>query len=354
MTITAPEPVETEHSATALNAGVLPQAVLERIPLNDLLFYDEEHYGRRLEERRLNILRADWNTQKAGVLYISRRRNPSRVKTAPILAVIDGHHRVTIALEKGEVDFPALVWDGLTIRQEAALYAAFGSVLRQSALQVFRARLAAGTDQQAQSLNQNILDAGYALGMPGQPSVAAPFRLLNISMLEKFYRSYGVAHLFNTLHLLNDLFPDEPKRTRDYVIRALSLLQRYYPELDSERLRARVSEENFGVLVSKAKGIAHNDDTAMYHAFGEAIIRAYNKYGGHILPRWNDRVPRRDLSPERREKLRANIRAVSSKRTAYRRKATPAAAKPIKHPVGTRGRGVIFNGRVEDPAARPD
>lgn len=335
--------------ATSLQAGPLPPGTLERLPLSELTFYDEEHYGRPLDQRRLSILRADWNEQKAGVIYVSRRRNTITLK--PVLSVIDGHHRVTIATEKGMTDIPALVWDKLTIRQEAALYAAFGSVLRQSAMQVFRARLTAG-DKRALSLNQTIVDAGFSLGF-GNHHQKAPEKLGNVATLERFFQRYGAQHLYNTLRLLDDLFPGEPKRTRDYVIHALALLLRFYPDIDRERLKSHVTDAGFLSVVSRGNGIAHTMGVAVYHGFGEALISTYNKYGGAKLPRWNEQVPLKDFTDIGRENIGKAVRSsnLARSRNSHR---TVTASKTSKHPTGTAGKRVVWNSIAEDPLARPD
>lgn len=343
-------PVSTQRAATSLDVGALPEGKLEYLPLSELNFYDEEHYGRKLDERRANILRADWDDQKAGTIYVSRRPNPNRMHSTPVLYVIDGHHRVTVAREKGRAMFPALVWEGLSVRQEAALYAAFGSVLRQSAMQVFRARLAAG-DEQAQHLNQCVTDAGFELNYTSHRM--HPERLANVAMLERFYRLHGTQHLWNTLRLDATLFPGEPRRTRDYVIRALSMLQRYYPEFDIDRLARRVSEEGFLSLMSQGNGIAHTLNVAGHHGFGEALIRAYNKYGGHTLTRWSERVPLKDYSPTGRVALQANARKVNARKNGAKIKRTPAKSK-VNHPAKARRRYPVWNTAIDEQAGRPD
>lgn len=357
MTTATEEPiVSTDRAATSLGTGTFPVGHLEQLDLNDgLIFYDEEHYGRKLEERRLNILRADWNLQKAGAVMVSRRRNPNRRVQGPVMYVIDGHHRVITAKEKGEAFLPALVWDGLSLQQEAALYAAFGSVLRQSAMQVFRARLMAN-DSQALHLNTIINDAGFALGFAGA-TVKPEFRLNNVAMLEQFYRRYNGQHLFNTLGLLDQVFPGEPRRTRDPVIRALSLMLRYYgQDMNKERLAARVADKGFLALSTEANGYAHTFNVPVYQGFGQQLINAYNKYGGYTLPNWADRVPAKDVSPNGREVLRT--KAIGNKwatgHGSPKRKHVAAAVKPKRHAAGTAGKRVVYNGRVEDPLARPD
>lgn len=341
-------PVSPEHTATSLNAGLLPQGRLERIALSDLNFYDEEHYGRKLDERRLNVLRADWDAEKAGVIYVSRRRGTSFILSGHALAVIDGHHRVTVAVEKGLVDLPALVWEGLSLQQEAALYAAFGSVLRQSAMQVFRARLTAG-DSQARHLNQCIEDAGFQLSYTSHRM--HPERLGNVSMLEKLFRNFGTQHLFDTLQLDAVLFPNESRRTRDYVIRSLSMMLRYYPELDQFRLQSRLQDEGFATLISKGNGLSASLEVAAHHGFGEAMVRAYNKYGGHTLASWSERVPLKDYSPKAKAAISKSAKASNQKRGKKKAIASP---HPIRHPSGARRKRPVWNGAIDEYSARSD
>lgn len=342
-------PPAKESPATSLQTGPLPQGQLERIPLSypNIIFYDEETYGRSLDQRRLSILDADWHPQKAGVIMVSRRHKSPKHPHG-CLAVIDGHHRVVTAIKKGMADLPALVWDGLSIQQEASLYAAFGSVLRQSPMQVFRARLVAG-DGRALSVQQVINDAGFVLGFGSIKK--APERLANVAMLERFYQRYGPQHLYNTLRMVDDLFPSEKRRTRDYVIHAVALLLKYYPDFDRERLLSHVNEEGFLSISSQGNGIAHTHNLALYHGFGESIIATYNKYGGHKMPRWAERVPLKDYTDAGRDAIRESVRANNAKR---RRTTTRPSTKPQRHAAGTAGRRVIWNPLVEDVASRPD
>ncbi len=341
-------PVNTDVSATSLPTGRLPEGKLEYLNLTNpnLIFYDADSYGRNLNEARLNILRASWDRQKAGVVLVSRRRNPNIAVKEKLMVVIDGHHRVTVALEKGEVDLPALVWDNLTLQQEAALYAAFGSVLRQSPMQVFRARLIAG-DSQAAKLAAWISDAGFALDMPGS---GAPEwdRLSSVKMLENSFRKYGANHLYNTLRLIRDAFPAERKRTRNVIFQAMSMFLRYYPEFDRERLVKRVEDIGFATLISQGNGLAHSLQVTAPHGFGTALVRAYNKHGGYELEQWDRRVPLKEYTDDGKAKTRAAVSASNRTRTRSRKNGatarTAVASKtPSRRHASVGKRRVVWN-----------
>lgn len=346
--------MSTDQAATSLPAGKLPEGKLEHVSLADpgLIFYDSDSYGRKLNERRLDMLRASWDRQKAGVLLVSRRPNPNKLIKDKLLVVIDGHHRVTVAIEKSEPNLPALVWDGLSQQQEASLYAAFGSVLRQSPMQVFRARLVAG-DSQAAKLAAWIEDAGFSLNMSGSGK-AAPDRLNNVVTLEKMFRRYGAMHLYTVLRTIHDTFPNDPKRTHDPILYAVSLLLRYYPELDKERLIARVEKAGFSTLIANGNGFAHLHKVTAPHGFGFALVEAYNFNGGKMLEQWDRRVPRKEYTEEGKERIRAAIRETNKTRKPSKRKPANGRAQTSKTaPRRTGSRRVIWNPLVEDVSALP-
>ena len=318
---------QTQNASTASSQPTsLAPLLIDHAGPGSLEFLEPEKlrydltYGRFPDVHRLAMLRTNWDTSKAGMIYVSQRADES-------MWVIDGHHRVIMAMEKSVSTLPAYVFQGLSINQEAALYAAFGDAKRQTRLQVFRAREVAG-DKLALSIHQTIRDAGFDISFG---SGAQHERMLHsVVLLESLYVRFGQMHLFKVLRLIRDMFPKEPKATRDYVINATSTVLVHYPkeELVIDEMIERVREQGFLLIASQGHAIAHTRNKPEWWAFGQALVDCYNGENTpgpsrrkHRLAEWDDRVPRRTLSPTGR----AAIREIRS-RPSLNRKAGRHAA----------------------------
>jgi len=251
------------------------QTLLDWVPISKMFV---AAFGRPLNQGKVQRMREVFDPNALGVILLSFRANDT-------YSILDGQHRVALALEMGRTEMAARIYIDLTYEQEASLYNAFATVNKQSALDKFRAKLEA---KEANALDiQRILrrydlevaTAGPALG-----------KLQAVYGLETIHDTYGSAFLDNVIGTLHAGWADSP---RAYVTESLNGMAafwlRYHDTVDLKRLQdvmKRVSPERVLQAVGSQRASSFVGRNGK-EVWGRALRDAYNLgLRKNQLPEW--------------------------------------------------------------------
>ncbi|MDE2468843.1 MAG: ParB N-terminal domain-containing protein [Bradyrhizobium sp.] len=143
------------------------QGDLAWIPLR-YLYIDPAYQRAILKTGKANVRRMieDFSWERFGACVVSRRGKNR-------YAIIDGQHRATAALNRGDIDaVPCLIVKGDRAAEARAFNAINGNVTRVLALQSFRAAVAGG-DPAAVSIVDACVEAGVTIAPYQKPDLAA-------------------------------------------------------------------------------------------------------------------------------------------------------------------------------------
>jgi hypothetical protein len=229
----------------------------------------------------------DYNPALIGTLCVSER---SKTK----YALIDGQTRAEGMKRVGEDRAPCIVYQGLTLEQEAELFAKFQTERRgMTSASRFRAEVIAGHET-AVAIDKIVTEHGFLVDHnstePGALRAVAALEYLYRGTLDR--RTKGGKHtdpelLADTLDILRQAWPKLPDTAKSAVmIRGLGWYLARNPdgkprtsEIDTERLVARLSKVTPSDLAKRAealregRGMSGNSPAYM----AEAIEAQYRK-----------------------------------------------------------------------------
>jgi len=230
-------------------------------------------YGRPIRPHWVTRLVREWDKRKQGVLLVSQRAD-DRFYT------MTGNHRVAAKLATGETDyaFDCLVYTGLTLAEEAAIYLSQDSeTLRHTVADDFPAMLlrgdetAAGVDRVVRSLDLTV--ARYS------GDGWAPHRVRAVGALLSTYDTCGEANLYEALKLVRDVWGDlqiklggRTKKTiySEAVLASLPAFFRLYPDAERDWLRHAMGRE--GLSGFEERWIGHRTASKSRPQGGVAIV----------------------------------------------------------------------------------
>lgn len=285
--------------ATTLGSTKTLQELASRPPTYELaevdlstIFFD--HYCRMPVETNLNRLRANWQLEAVGTIYVSRRPGGS-------FALIEGRHRVMVAMEKGVTTLPARIYNELTYEQEAALYNLFNVYSPHSALDRLQGRLEAKVPkviEMTRMIRKVGLDWNFdRKGLKGHINAAAT--------IENAYDTWGPKVLAEALSLLHDAWGQDSRAYHDDAIAgAVQFIARYgghafsVPDgngkpvkYDRSRMLNLMRERGIRQFRSEAVQISLAEHLRRSHSFGRAMRSIYNLHlRNNQLPIWPDRI----------------------------------------------------------------
>lgn len=211
---------------------------------------DHQRYQRDLRQGDIDRLVANWDDDKLLPLLVNRRDDGT-------YWTFDGQHRRAAAIARGIRALPCLVWAGLAVEREAALFAYFNS--RESGRPVgfreqFRARVEAN-DEEAAAIMRAVHRAGfeieYHLAGGKSEHIAA------VGACQAVYRRVGEDGLFRALDLLNRAWPENRERVQEHFIQgAAQFIALYGDKIGArewERLIARLAAQPIGQVLVRAR-----------------------------------------------------------------------------------------------------
>jgi hypothetical protein len=158
-----------------------------------------------------------WNWHYCQPLVVSRRGDGS-------LYVIDGQHRLSAAINRGDIlHLPCVVIHGQESAEEAAAFVALNTQRqRLSQSDIFNAQLAAG-DEAAKHVAEILAETGWRQTRAANPVVGT---LTCAPMIVKELRREGEAVVRNALTALREAYPDKPVGKMSMLLKALFLVFR--------------------------------------------------------------------------------------------------------------------------------
>lgn len=182
---------------------MISKPTLYMLPVETL--HVDEYAQRSFEPNHAKKLSVEWDNSEEGVYKVSRRPGGNDY-------VFDGQHRRAARLlrDEGKTLVPALVYEGLTIAEEARLFVAYNAKTRRpNPIDVFRLSVVAH-DPTAVAI-QNVLDKhGLVVSFGGGPnSISA------VASLRWLYREGGDKLVDQTLSLLEATWGPKNRDARD-------------------------------------------------------------------------------------------------------------------------------------------
>jgi hypothetical protein len=198
----------------------------------------------------------NFNPALIGTLVLSERKPGStyldedgeKHKTEGVqFAVVDGQTRREGAKLRDVLELPALVYSGMTVAQEAGLFASLQKERRGIAsFHRFRADLVNG-DPQAVDIEKIVKGTGYTIGVDRKAGDISA-----VAALEAAYKR-GADTLERTMVILKAAWPDTVPDGG--VIRGMSYLIVRLPSMDDERMVSRLRDVTMTDLARRASAL---------------------------------------------------------------------------------------------------
>jgi hypothetical protein len=257
----------------------------------------------RLEIDPIRAIRPHWvrklakkfDAASTGVLHVSRRDGGR-------LVVIEGNHRVLAARAAGQnkAVLTCVVYSGLSMVQEAALYRALEYKLRQSPLDLFVARIQEG-EPVAQDMANRARELGISIRVV---SGGGRLTLGAVQRAESIYLRYGAQMYSLVLRTAKAAWSDQRNVFDGSVIGGLARFLRVFGDaIDEATLIRRLSGTTPTQVRQKGKTLADALGLSSSYGWEEGSGRAiYGIYNYNLrtkaLPKWPERNVRDHAADE--------------------------------------------------------
>lgn len=197
-----------------------------------------------------------WNPALVGTVVLSKR-------SATKYALIDGQTRAAGAKENAVKALPALVYEGLSLQQEAELFALFQTQRRgMHSADRFKAEVIAGHEP-AVTIDRIVREAGYVVGNNHSEQhgavITAPAALEYVyrGAVDARAKSKPSAELLErTLRIITEAWPDRPETARNaIIIRGVGLFLSKAGRIDEERLAQRLGKVKPSEIAKRAQAL---------------------------------------------------------------------------------------------------
>lgn len=225
----------------------MSQAVCTRVNMDSLVV--DGRYQRPPDERRIAKIIDGYDAKLLGTLEVSKRSNGT-------YAIIDGQHRFEALKAVGRKQVPALVHEGLTVQQEADLFARTNMGRKPlTPVQRFKAQVFAG-DQTAVDIAKIVTKYGFKITDDNFAVASGQGVIRSITTLEQIYKRGGTPLLDKTLAAISDLWFGIPGCTDGSMIAGMGQFMHIYGDRFDERHAERLRREEPIMILRRAKGIA--------------------------------------------------------------------------------------------------
>jgi hypothetical protein len=217
-------------------------ATCTRVKIDQLVV--DGRYQRPVQEQRVERIIRDFDPKLLGTLELSARKNGT-------FAVIDGQHRYEAVKKLGRKTIPALVHGGLTVKQEADLFARTNMGRKPlTPIQRFRAQVFSG-DPDAVALSNLITANGFKVDFAETSQALGVIR--GIVTLENALKQHGQEHVNLLLDVVRDLWFGESAATDNNLLRGMSHFLVAYGDRFDETHRERLRRTPALTIVRRAK-----------------------------------------------------------------------------------------------------
>ena len=248
-----------------------PPYRLEKVELRALQV--DVLYQAPVSAEHLKEMRDNWNPQLLLPIVVNRRVDGR-------LMVIDGQHRMEAAQQiyGPSVEIEAMVYDGMTVSEEAQLYYRLNTAVRRKTLRaIFHARLAAG-EPTALSIKAVVEECGFVLSVNEHQGTPVN-GIRAVGGLDLFCRVGGVEHLRAMLTILRDAWGDHTEgETAVEVLWALHMmLLTHAGQFDRASLVERLKEEEPKRIIAAGRRFRYNKRMSQrgYYTY-KALVEIYN------------------------------------------------------------------------------
>jgi hypothetical protein len=271
-TIEAVKPPERKTQSAPASRLAIPGVTLEWIAAD--AFTVDPSYDRAADENRINYLAEHWKDEALGVVFSSRRANEDK------LYLLDGQHRIGALRKQGrKTDLvPTLVFEGLTVPQEAELFVMMNKNRRAlSPSELFKASLVEGNKGAIEI--QKVIEQ-LNLTMESFAASSNPYAIKCVATIWRIYRAMGASGVDATLSLSLLAWGDPPPYNafnQNLLLVVARILFYNENHLDIDRLRSVLAKEAPNEILSRAKtiGMLQGGDRGLVLA--KVIVDAYNK-----------------------------------------------------------------------------
>lgn len=230
----------------------------------------DPNYQRALDEKRVQRMSTEWDDALASALTISRRNGSSYV--------IDGQQRLAAARLRMLRELPALVHEGLSPSEEAALFVGLNTEARRpSFFAIYRARLVAA-DEHAIWL-ADLLHTKGLVAVDHMPRRAEQLRAIQVlwTLGKVDPRSVREA-----LDVIIEAWPDDLRRFESHVLNGVwgfIHVYRDHPRYEQRRLTAKLGEGPAKTIYQRAKELGgNNGGNGANAAARAAVLERYNRH----------------------------------------------------------------------------
>lgn len=262
-----------QHAATKR-----PSTQREQTWVNVDTLTNDPRFQRPLHERTVRMIVDHLDPDALGVIYVSQRPDGT-------LVLLDGQHRVEAvirALGHGQ-QVPALIYHGLSLADEAKLWAEFNENRVRPRPSALHHAAVTGGDPDALKIEQIISahDLFIADGL-------GPSRIQAVSTLYDVLHNAGPAVLDRMLVVTINAWGAHTRSFRSDTMRATAVVISRHPWLDDKHLAKRLARETPDAVVARAQTIRSALRVPAASAIGHVIVSRYNfRYGGRKV-QWND------------------------------------------------------------------
>lgn len=285
------------------NPTIREQTLLDWVPIEKMFI---AAYGRPLSQKKVQKMFEKFDPNALGVILLSFRPNDT-------YAVLDGQHRIALAMQAGMTVLAARIYIDLTYEEEAKLYNDFATINQQSALDKFRAKLEA-KDTTALDIQRILNHHGLEVATSG-PALG---KVQAVAALEFIYAQQGATTLDNVIGILHAGW-EESKRAylQQSLYGMMAFWIRYHDVVDIKRLQdvmKKYSPERIiqASMTHQSASIARSNHI---ETWGRAMVDAYN-YGmrQHRLEEWEKKVVSEagKLSYQQRSAAKRQSKAVAT------------------------------------------
>ena len=206
-----------------------------------------------------------FNPALVGTLIVSERGDGSK-------HIIDGQTRWKAMDDQGLPGAPCLIYEGLTMQQEAELFALLQTQRRgMRTYDRFRAQLVA-KNPMAVGISRVVQDSGFDLSTRETPNT-----MQAIAALERAYR-IDPDHLADVLTVIRNVWGVENRdAVSAQIIQGLSFFLRTQEKIDYERLEARLRDVTPRLIQNQASQIREGagPGTGTGRSVSQAILNIY-------------------------------------------------------------------------------
>lgn len=226
----------------------------------------DERFQVPLDHTRVNRIKRKFDQNLVGVLTISQRDNGERV-------ILDGQHRWTALMELGYRHVKAEVFRGLTLQQEAWIFAERnGRRATPNRRYIWRALTVAQEERHVKA--QSIL---ATFGLRAAVTREDARETNSIGAARVLEQLYDMGMLASTLEVVTGAWPAQKSALSAEALMGTAAFLKLHPEVSARELISSLGQVKIGELVARSSMIQQSSrDRRKWAAFYAALVGQYN------------------------------------------------------------------------------